>query len=275
MKKIIFLIIVTLFSINVIYSSPVSLNSFENESSLNFLYFYNNYNFNTTKIAFEVSYVSGNIDKKDYFQLETYYSKNISDQDKLIKTNCIQKLDNPEQISYRKITCQIPKVVPGKFTYIGKIIKGSDSKKEVIYSKIISKYYSPEFNSTLDFKYLGNNKTQIIIKINKNVSNLKVFSYIPKSIINSLTPKNKNSLIKSEKDFEIINKDPLIAWNVEKAPVTIKYTINKKISSKDRARFNIQVTKDTPEFNYFKYLIIFLTLLLLISILKPILFKKK
>lgn len=170
---------------------------------------------------------------------------------------------------YGKVICPIEKFGEGNYKLEGQI---RDEEGEVIskstfvfsnYNKAVSYYEFEEIDG----------ETLIKIKIEGEGENVEVLSEIPKEVIELLTLENKDSLIESDLEYEIIKEDPLIAWNVDKIPKDINYTIKKEISIEDRNNFGLEI-RDAAGSNVLIYFVFFLLILVLYLSFKPALNKK-
>jgi len=257
-------IIFALLILNFGYSKDtyiLNLKGSEEVSDLNYLHFTLDENSNTNKISFELLF-NNNIKKGDIFELNIYYKDEF-------KITCKNILDVSEDTKYTKITCEVPKLGDGKYDFKGKILR--EDKTILTFKE--TEFISNNLNFNINFDMSKKDSTPISIKIGGNSENITIENFIPKEVIEELTEENKNQLILSEKEFTIIDSDPLIAWNIERTPTEINYTINKKISKKDTEKFKIGV-KDNKTFNYMKYIVFFLIVLIILFLSKPLFIKK-
>lgn len=113
-----------------------------------------------------------------------------------------------------------------------------------------------------------NGVTLVELQLDGVGENVVVTHSIPKSVIPKLTAQNHLQYIESSRSFDIVNSDPVIAWNIEKLPATVNYTIKKEVSIQDQQEFSVSITQ-SPSFIWFKMflfvLIVGVILLLFVS----------
>jgi len=263
-NTILFLLFFQIFLVN-----STDILTLKSDNFFNYLNFEENTNSSNYIVSYEILYnknIEGNID----FNLELIYNDNLK------KNLCVQNLEINNNLIFKKVNCNIPKLGSGNYLLKAILIKdkkivGALENSYTINSIIVKENNS---NSQISFEEIEGNKTRITIEILEEGKNLIVLTKIPKEVIENLNEDNKNSLIETQLDYEIIESDPVIAWNIENSPTKINYTINKKIEEKDMKNFKLEI-KDTQNFQIFKYLIFFLIFIILILIIKPIIFKSK
>lgn len=243
-----------------IFTMSVSVFSYDNEN-IEYLYFdYNDVEYSGV-IAYSLFY-NENLNVGDVFKLDVFHNDEMFDV-------CEIKLDYSSQDIFEKITCDVVNIENGEYLFDAKIIRND----EIIFQVKNVENFFDKVKANIEFNVIGN-KTEIIINVDGEGDSLRVYHEIPKSAIASLTEDNRNDLINTDFEFEIIEEDPLIAWNVEEIPTTINYTMNKKITREDMENFNVSITEN-EEFKLFKYIIVGLIILIVIISLKPIVKKKK
>jgi hypothetical protein len=250
--KNIFLVLILLFSLNSIYA-------LEGDSNFKFLNFYIDSESQTNKVSYELTY-DENLRTDDVFQVEMYYEGDLVDD------NCVKDLIVSSEILFTKFVCDVPKSGFGEYTFIGKILRdGQEINVD------LSKHYLEEEGNlfSLTFDTSLEDKTIINIELNSEGEDLLIKSRIPKNVIEILNDENKESLIYSELEYEILEEDPLIAWSVDRAPTKINYTINKKVSNEDLQDFRIEV-EDSLAFKGLNYILIFVILLIIFLVFKPL-----
>ncbi len=251
-KKIVFLL--TLFSL--FFSFAYALD--DSKNSFNYFTFRIDENSNTNKLYYEINY-DANLDL-DIFVVKIFHNG-------VLKDTCQKSLKRNSDVVSEKIVCEVQKYGGGEYNFISSISFNGTIINFLNNTEILPYIYSfNEINSTLEFLDLGD-KTQITINLNQNLENIQVTNLIPKEVISNLTQLNKNSLIYSKLDYEILDSDPLIAWNVEKAPTKINYTIQKHINLEDQKNFVIEI-KDESLVNKFKWIIYILIIIIIIFTFK-------
>lgn len=233
------------------------------QSNLEYLYL----DFNSSEQTNKVSYGISNLKNQEYvFEMNMYYNN------EKYEKSCNEKISSKEDTIYNKITCQIQKLGDGEYTFEGNLYEMINDEKILITKTIDKEYIYLEKSSNI--KFISNEEDQtttIIIEVNGDKP-VQVINTIPKSVIELLTEENQENLIKSNYEYEIIEADPVIAWNIEEPPGTINYTINKKISTEEQKEFQIEI-KDDPAFKFIKYGILVLILVILLLLFRPILKK--
>lgn len=159
----------------------------------------------------------------------------------------------------------------GNYTFNTYIIRDEENERTLVGKakkrkniKAIEQEITTKEGKNLTYKYKGNT-TEFTIKA-EEIGILKV--EIPKSILEEA---NKTTF-SSNKSYEIIEKDPLVAWNVDKAPSKVKFNVEGKADKKDMQ--NMKVRTEKPSSMFIRYLFIILILALLIFIVSQFAFKK-
>ncbi len=211
------------------------------------------------QVAFGFNYEL--IDNTSEFYIET-----LLDDQVIIEKSCSYLFDDISGL-YGKITCPIESRGNGNYEFRG-ILDIQGEKVFVTNSRLA---IFENISSSFTFKEVENG-TQITLHIGGSGENVQILSRIPKEVIELLTPENQDSLISSELPYEIIEADPLIAWNVEKIPTDVSYTIKKNISIENRNNFAVEI-RESEETHVLTYLIFILLLIVLFFVFKPM-FKK-
>lgn len=231
-----------------------------NDEKLSYLYFFEDSNSLYNKVAYKID---------NSYEIYNRFEMNIYYENRLVDKECIKDIVFDKNSIFQKITCEIPKLGYGKYVF-DSFLKKDD---KIIKRQVNQVYLNNDEN--LEIKFFDNkenNKTYFIIDINsKNASFVEL--EIPKSVIKYLDEKNKDELLKSNFDYQIIENDPLIAWHIEKPPAKINSTFNKKISYDARKDFNLKVKKSSS-FKFLKILI-FLIIILMVGFLIYPIFKNK
>ncbi|MCA9496002.1 MAG: hypothetical protein KC589_03590 [Nanoarchaeota archaeon] len=219
---------------------------------------------NMNKVIYKLEHGDIDLDGK-VFSMEFYY------QGELNSKKCLVNLDSNFDL-FQKITCEVPKLGDGDYYFDAKILDGENFNLENLFNR---EYLLGEISASIDFEDNTQlEKTTIVLNIVGEGKNLLVENFIPKEVISYLDDNNKDELIESSFEYKILNPDPLIAWNIEKAPARINYTINKKVSEEDKENFRVEL-KESKSFQWLKYLLIVLMILLLFAIFKPLNKNKK
>lgn len=223
---------------------------------------------NMNKVSYDIIYLQENNIIFNKFAVDIYYNGKFKDR-------CEKNLIYDNNVVSEKITCEVFKYGEGEYKFIASIYVNDEVFDSITNTKTIFNsnniYKFENENATIEFIDLED-KTTVVIVINKEGENFKIFNSIPKSVILMLNEDNKNSLITTDFDYEIIESDPLIAWTVDKAPAKINYTINRKITSQEKKEFVIEVQNESV-INKFKWVIYILILVIIGLTLKPA-FKK-
>jgi len=228
---------------------------------LNYLYFYLDNSSQTNKIAYDVLFDDVRISK---LESDIYYNNELVD-------SCNYDFTGIDSMSYVKVICEIDKLGDGVYTFKSRLI---DNNENILVSKENNESIYSNTNAQISFIDLEGNRTTVVLTIEGTGENIFVNHTIPKEVIPSLTENTKDTLIKTDSDFKILNEDPLIAWTVDKAPAKINYTINKKISDEDKQKFQVELSED-ENFQSLKLVILGLIILIVGITLKPMLKKSK
>lgn len=204
----------------------------------------------------------GNFSEEEYFEVELLYED--QPQGKI----CNKQINTAEESIFQKITCQFEHRGPGEYT-LRHYIK---NQNDTLYEFESSFYEQDEAYGYYDFKNRGENGTEVVVKIRGNISDAVVYSDIPSSVISNLNEENKDDLISSQREFTIIEENPLIAWNVESVPEDISYEVKKNISQKQQEEFSLKITQSS-KFSIVKYLSGFGIFLILFIIFIPVIRK--
>lgn len=254
LKRLLFPLIIIIIALHSCFAANNDVSEFK------YLYFKLDKNAQTNKIAYSIETQN---DKDYYFEMKFKYNNIIQEK------TCEKTLEKNSEIEFKKIICEVPKLGDGKYEFIATI---SDENNNLIEErKNIQNLYK---NTKSEISFIENGEqTTIVIDIEGTDENLQVLHEIPKEVIESLTEENKNSLIKTDYEYEIIEEDPLIAWNIDRPPRKINYTINKQLTQEERDKFNVEITEKSY-FNFIKYLTILLIAGILIFLLYPTIKKK-
>jgi len=254
-KRIILIVLIVLMSFNFV-------NSF-NQDSFGYIGIYQDTLTNTYKVHYELKNFE---DNKYFFELIVFFNGEKID-DKCAKEISIREGDSK---IFQKITCSVEDMGEGEYTFDVTLF---DEDKNMLENVISKEYVFLKTQTNMKFIENGN-KTTILIDIDSiDNESVTVFNRIPKSVIEILNDDNKNSLIESNIEYEILEEDPLIAWNIEEPPKTINYTVNKKITKEEQKQFSLDV-KESKTFQYLKFTLFVLILLIMGLLFKPVLKKK-
>jgi hypothetical protein len=204
----------------------------------------------------------------DSFTSNTKFHIQIENEQGDIQNSCVVDLPSQGGIYYWKYLCLLPTLEEGKYTIISFI----ESNGEVSQKKRFSYVKTANNAGYYTFKEVGDG-TLVTIHLLKSETPSRVYSQIPKEVIELLTPENKDSLIDSPLPYIIVEEDPLIAWDFDETPDQVNYTIKQKLTQAQKEKFEIKIEskQSSPILNYGA---LFLIIIVLIIIFKP-LFKKK
>ncbi len=170
-----------------------------------------------------------------------------------------------------KASCEVKKMGDGLYKFDAILYNPSG---EVVDTLSTQEYLFEGVTARYEFEILEN-KMEVNLVLDGEGEDIVVLNRIPKEVIEYLDDDNKNSLITSGFEYEILESDPLIAWSVERVPGNINYTINKKINEEDLNNFDIEVTKQSTSFKLVKLFVIFLLIGILGFVFKPVFVKNK
>lgn len=260
-KLSIFLLIILMFN-QVVYSNITEYNDAiidldKSSSNFEYLYFDIDNNSLTNKVAYEIT--NGD---ESYM----YLQMNIIFNNQSIEDKCLKQLNLSKDTIFKKITCEVPKLGEGEYILNASIL---DVDNNVLMTVISKEYIFKDSWATLKIADLENNRTEIIIEVNGIDKNLLVQSYIPKSVIEYLDNTNRYDLIETKDDYMILDADPLIAWDIDRPPRTINYTVNKKITQLQKNEFKIDIV-ETKTFKMFRYIVFCCILVIVLLVFKPL-----
>ena len=170
---------------------------------------------------------------------------------------------------FKKIICDVQKLGNGEYVFDAVL---ANSEDDDLYTSFDKTYLFNNMKTSMNFEVLED-QTKISIYIEGKGEDIILEQEIPKSVIQNLNKQNQDDLINSKKEYTIIEEDPLIAWNVERVPSKVNYTINKKITNEDKKKFRASISENKG-LNSLKYLFSALILIILIILFKPIVTKK-
>ncbi len=183
---------------------------------------------------------------------------------------CRKPLENKDNVAFMKVTCEVPKEYgDGEYTFKAKIIDKENTLEEITNKEFMFE----NVKASMSFENFEG-KTVVVIDVTGEGKNIIVKQEIPKSVIEVLNESNKNDLIETDFNYKILNEDPLIAWNIEKAPTKINYTINKDVSDQQTEEFGMQV-ESNQNLGLFKFVIVILIFVILGFAFKPLYSKKR
>ncbi len=252
-----FLFFVVLLFANLVFAE-VLLNQ-NAKDDLRYLYFQLDDISENNRVAY-----SFELQGSEYSFVMNYYFEG-----ELQEKTCEKKLSLNEEMDFTKIICEIPKLGNGEYVFYAKIEDSSGGK---VLELINKEYVFEGVVSSISFVPKGD-LTIVVIDVSGEGENLYVKHRIPKNVISNLNKGNKDDIITTNYEFDILEEDPLIAWNVDRAPAKINYTINRMIAQEDEKDFGVEIVQSTY-FQNLKYLIFALIVFILIFLFKPLLKKK-
>lgn len=183
---------------------------------------------------------------------------------------CRKQIKTNEQTVFKKVTCEFESQGPGEYIIDSKVQEDSTIK----YQFNSSIYEAKDAYGHYEFEPLMDNSTLVRLRLQGNLTNAKVYSRIPKEVIPLLTESNKDSLVVSKNNYEIIEEDPLIAWNVEKIPEDVEYEVKKEITPEQQQDFSLKIEENST-FGFVKFLVGLGIITILLLIIIPAIKKKK
>lgn len=227
------------------------------EESLKYVDFYKNSDMSSHKISYAI-YPTKDFNGEGVFNLEVFLNGTSF-------SKCSQDFELTPIEPYTKVICEVEVVDSGDLTFVANVYQDDRLIQEVVSKEYLF------LGDDIEVNYIENeNSTTVEIYVDTNVST-KIIQEIPKSVIALVTPENRDEVLVSNLEYEIIEEDPIIAWNVENSPTKINYTINKKLTAEEKTQMKLKV-EENKSFKWMIYVAILVVLLLLFS---PIFFKKK
>lgn len=218
----------------------------------------------------EVGVVTLNENQSQEFNLEFMYEF----EGKMLDSKCTHNVVFENDLKYQKrVYCNIPtQEENGIYTVMIKL--SNPTNDEVLYEISETFFYdSKESYASLSFEE-NDRGTQVTINLRgENITEeTAIYHNIPQQVLNNITPQNKDSLIKSSKEFEIIEQNPIISWNVDSRDEEIEYTIlNKSVDDTYKKEFNTYPVEDRS----ITTVVLFSIVVLLIIIFLPLLKKRE
>lgn len=249
-----------------------------------------------SNLNLEIIYKLQNLEDKTKYSVDfLIVNKKTKD---VIENNCLNEFVYDSNVILSKRFCLVENVTSGDYEIFSKIKNIESGELIELYN--LKNILDDKISLDVDFK-IHDNKTTITLNINdefleKNLNlkkqnkldensienlekyskyNLTVYSRIPKEVIEILNEENKNDLLISNYNYTIIEEDPLIAWNIERPPKKINYTVNKEISVEEQKKFEFNIQKnDTSDIKYLEYIIWICIIIVIILIIMPIIKNK-
>lgn len=232
--------------------------SYASNEGFEFISFEKPQNSNSFKLNYGLSYL-GEYEENDYFKVDFYFNNSYD------SVLCSKTLNLDEDMIFSRKTCDVEDMGSGTYQFIGYVLRDG-----LVYKKHISTHYlNKDSNSNIEFIDYEN-QTQVNIYVDSNLEKVTLYHDIPKEVIPRLTYENMGQYITSSMEFEIIEENPLIAWNLEAPPKNVSYKLNKKLSDEEKLKFKVNI-EETKSFLFFKFLTSALILILVILIFRPIL----
>lgn len=202
------------------------------------------------------------------FRLEFSYKFN----DETLENKCVHEVVFEDDLRYqKKIYCGIP--TRENNGYYEVTISVISQENETLHQIREEFFYNSKNSfglmSFLEYE-LG---TQITIDLSKEniTQNTTIYHDIPSTVLESINSQNKNSLISSEKEFQVIEENPIISWSVSSGEEEIQYTLlNRTVENVEKQEFKTYPAQDRSV----STVIIFSIIVLLIIIFLP-LFRRK
>lgn len=197
---------------------------------------------------------------------------NYAFEGEMLKTKCSNSIEFQNNLTYqKKVYCSIPKQeLNGVYTAYVELINKSTNEKLYNFSKEFF-YNSKDQFAITTFKNTQNGTVVSIDLRYENISSETIILHdIPKGVLENITRDQKDSLIQSSKEFEIVRENPIISWKVDNRDDKIEYTIiNKSVNNSYKNQFKTYPSEDES----ITIVVIFSIIVLLIIIFLP-LFRK-
>lgn len=224
--------------------------------------------YSKNQIADKIGIVILNNEKfQDNDELQVNYIFN----DNILANSCKHTVVFNDDSSYnKKIYCPIPtQVENGLYTIQTKLIREDKVLKEL-------KEYSFFYDSNKTFSTMKFTQTpkgvniKLILPENLEDGDI-IYHEIPKEVLPLVTPSTKKDVISSNKEYIIIEEDPIIAWEVSAKDTEIEYTLlNNSVEESQKVDFKTYKQDE----NSISIVVIFSIVVLLIIIFVPFFFKK-
>lgn len=190
-----------------------------------------------------------------------------------IESICSHQISFSGESSIQKrVYCPIPvQDISGIYTARISLNRDSEQMGE---EEIKFFYNSPSSDVTHQFR-LTPQGTEVTINIlNIGVEEpFDLYHSIPKSVISRLNYQNKDEFIISDLDFEIIQENPIISWQVSSREERIQYVlVDRELSEEEMVQF---ASYSVPKESGLNLIILFSILILLLIIFVPFFTKKK
>lgn len=211
-----------------------------------------------------------NQNQSQEFDLEFSYVFNGEE----LNNKCTHGVIFEDELRYqKKVYCDIPtQETNGMYTAQIKIFNNSQSS--AIYELNETFFYNSKNSyGVTSFEEIDRG-TQITIDLNnENITEeTTIYHDIPRQVLNNINPQNKDSLIESNKEFEIIEQNPIISWKVDSRDTSIEYVLlNKSVNNTYKNEFNTYPVEDRS----ITAVVLFSIVVLLIIIFLPLLKKRK
>ena len=208
---------------------------------------------------------NGKFENQDVLQIDYKFN------DKILANKCQHTLIFSDNSSFqKKIYCPIPtQFENGLYSIEVSVLR---DENELIKLESIEFFYdSTQSFATTRFTQTPEG-TKVKIYLPDNLSDGDIIQHeIPKEVLERVTLLNKDQVIQSQKEFIIIQEDPIIAWEVSSKEESIEYTIvNKTVSEEEKLGFETSKQEE----NSITIIAIFIIIVLLIIIFVPFFFKK-
>lgn len=198
--------------------------------------------------------------------------------DKLLEKKCEFDVAFENKYSYqKKVYCPIPPQSETGVYSLSLFVKDENNNQiEPVKLSEISVYYnSNESKYPIEFRDVEEG-TQVTIAINHKFddnNSVVIHHQIPKEVIAEITPQNRGKLIASQKEFSIVEVDPIISWEVGPKDEELEYTLlDTSVDENTKSKFNTY----EPENNALTQgIIIIIIVLILLFIFVPFFFKCK
>lgn len=225
--------------------------------------------YTSEKVVDKIGLVILNNDKfQNNDELQLRYDFN----NETLANNCRHSIIFNDDNSYqKKVYCPIPyQSENGVYTVYSKIVRGDSTLVEL--EPFTFFYDSNTTFSNLVFRVTPQG-TQITIHLPENLEEGDlIYHDIPLSAVGEITDENMATKIQSDREFIIVQENPIIAWEVSSKEEKIEYTLlNTTLDEEQKAQFATY----KKEQDSISTIIIFSIVVLLIIIFAPFILKSR
>jgi hypothetical protein len=177
--------------------------------------------------------------------------------------SCTEPISLTQNTLSKKVWCETSEILTGSLLLTTTL----ETDSELISTVYTSFSFYNNIEQRTQF-FIEDGKTRVEISLDGVGEHVQVRQIIPKQVIERLNKNNRDLYIESALPYIIVEEDPIIAWNIEKLPAKINYTIKKEVSSQSQTEFSVEITQSSS-FIGFKIFALLLILGLLVLLFKP------